>query len=136
MTHTHEDGTVCEHDHSNEAEMQSLGMKAQMVAEQMDRVDSNLVELEYVKNCLDEIKTIKKGSEMLSPLSSGIFVKANIGDTSKLIVNVGKGVTVEKTVEETKELISEKFDELTKMRDELIADMQKIEKRLIELGGQ
>ena len=92
--------------------------------------------IEYVKNCLDEIKGVKKGSEILSPLSSGIFVKANIADVSKLIVNVGKGVTVEKTVEETKELIDAKFNEIAKMRDELISEMQKIEKRLIELGGQ
>ncbi|MBN2420666.1 prefoldin subunit alpha [Candidatus Woesearchaeota archaeon] len=134
MKHTHKEGAVCEHSHSHDAEMQSLGMKAQIISEQLDKLDSNLVELEYVKNCLDELKGMKKGSEILSPINSGIFIKATLADTSKLAVNVGKNVVVEKTIEETKELLDGKFEELSKMREELISEMQKIEKRLIELG--
>ncbi len=136
MKHTHEDGTVCEHDHAKESEMQALGFRAQMIADQMDKIDSNMMELDYLKNSLEDFKKIKKGNEFLAPLTNGIFVKTRLDDNSKLLVNVGNGVVVEKTVDETKEMLNEKFSELNKIRDELVSQMQEIEHKLIEMGEQ
>jgi prefoldin alpha subunit len=130
MTKEHKHTNACNH----ESELQHLGLQAQLMSQQLDKVDNSLMELEYIKNSIDELTKMKKGSDVLSPISNGIFVKTKLDDTSKLLVNVGKEVIVEKTVSETKALLDDRFAEVTKMREELVSELEKIENRLVELG--
>lgn len=123
------------HDHNSphDQELHMLNAQAQFIAEQLDNVDSTIMETEYLKNSLDEIKQLNKNSEILAPFSAGIFLKANLKENDKLLVNVGKGVVVEKSVEETKSLLSDRINEMSEMREKLTQQLQLIEKRLIEL---
>ena len=119
---------------NEEAELQMMNMQAQAIGEQIERIDSGLLELEYLKGSLDELKSSKEGSEIFAPVSNGIFVKAKLSQNSKLIVNVGNNIVVEKTVDETKTLLDERIKEMTEMRDKMVEQMQKIEERLIKIG--
>ena len=119
---------------NKETELQVLDNQARMVADQLEKVDSNIMEIEYLKNSLGELKTSKEGADILAPLSNGIFVKATLSKNDKLLVNVGNGIVVEKSVEDTKKLLDERISEISEMRDKLINQMQKIEDRLIKIG--
>ncbi len=119
-----------------ENELQMLDSQARMVAEQLERVDSGIMEIQYLRNSLDELKASKEGSEILAPLSNGVFVKTKLEKNNKLLVNVGSGVVVEKNIEETKSLLDERISEMNGMKDNLMNQMRKIEKRLIELGEE
>jgi prefoldin alpha subunit len=119
-----------------EAELQMLDSNARFVAEQLDSIDASLMEINYVKECLNELNSTKKGSEILAPISSGIFVKTKLEDSTKFFVNVGKGVVVEKTVPETIKLLDEKLKEISEARENLMDELKKIDGRLIELGEE
>ena len=119
---------------SEEAELQMLNMQAQAIGEQIERIDSGLMEIEYLKGNLDELKSAKENSEIFAPVSNGIFVKARLEKNNKLLVNVGNNIVVEKSVDDTKKLLDERIKEMSEMRDKMVEQMQKIEERLIKIG--
>ena len=116
-----------------EMEMKVMNSQVQMIAEQIERIDSGLMEIEYLKNNLDELKKVKENTEIFTPVSNGIFIKAKLEKMDKLLVNVGNGVVVEKTVEETKALLSDRISELEEARESMLEQMQKIEDQLGKL---
>ena len=121
---------------NKDTELKMLDTQARMVAEQLDRLDTSMAEVEYLKDSLDELSKLKKDSEILAPMSSGIFVKAKLQDTKTLLVNIGKDIVVEKTVEETKELLEERSKEMTDVREKLMQQMQELEEKLVKLGEE
>ncbi len=62
-------------------------------------------ELEISKNALVELAKTENGTEILAPLSNGIFIKSNLVDNKKVIVNVGSNTTVERTIPEAVALL-------------------------------
>ena len=119
---------------NNENELRAFNMQAQMISEQLNRVDSGLMEIDYLKHSLDELGSTKENTEILAPISNGIFAKARLKKNNKLLVNVGNGVVVEKTIVETKELLDERIAEMSEAREKLMEQMQKIENHLIKIG--
>jgi len=63
---------------------------------------------------LDGIEKEKENAELLVPIGGNSYVKAKITDTNKVIVGVGAGVSVEKTLLEAKTALKERLDELEK----------------------
>jgi prefoldin alpha subunit len=112
-------------------ELQMLDAQARLLAEQLDKVETSLMEAEYIKNCISDLKKVKKGTEILAPLSNGIFVKAKLEDGNMLLINSGKDVVVEKSAEESKSLLDERIKEMSEVRNKLLEEMQKIENKLI-----
>jgi len=120
----------------NKSEVQEKYMEFQMVEQQIKEVsqhiqelDNKLMELEYIKMSLDEVGSIKKGSEILAPVSSGIFVKAEIKDNSRMLVNVGGNTVVVRSISETKQLIDDQLKEVESMRDSLLIKSQQLTSR-------
>ncbi|MFW6014351.1 MAG: prefoldin subunit alpha [Candidatus Nanoarchaeia archaeon] len=100
---------------------------------QLQQVDENILEINYIKNSLDEFSQIKEGKEILCPLSSGIFVKANIRKTHEFFVNVGSNVVVGKDLEETKKLMESQEKEIEKTRENLNQKYYEVYTRLQNL---
>lgn len=74
---------------------------------------------------MDEIKKVKQGSEILVPLSSGIFAKASLKDNDGLLVNVGANTIVKKSVSDTKKLIEKQSSEVRKLQEQMLEQLQK-----------
>ncbi len=49
-----------------------------------------------------ELKQEKENSELLVPIGGSSYVKVKLADTNKVIIGVGSGVSVEKTLSEAK----------------------------------
>lgn len=100
-------------------ELQMMEQQMKMLQQQLQKFEQQIQEIRNVEEALDNIKKAEPGSEMFVPMTGGIFVKAKLEDTKHLLVNVGSNVTVEKTVDETKELLKAQLVEIVKYRDEL-----------------
>ncbi len=61
---------------------------------------------------LQALEHIEKGEETYFGLGGGIYVPARVNKGKKLIVNVGAGVFVEKTIEELKEDVKKRIAEI------------------------
>ncbi len=100
-------------------EYKTLEQQTSQIEQQLQTVEQQLQEAESIKNSLDELKAIKQGSEMLVPVSSGIFMKAKITDKDKVIVNVGSDVLVGKGLDGAKQLMEKQKKEIENVRENM-----------------
>jgi prefoldin alpha subunit len=116
----------------NQQELQERYMEFQLLQRQIGELQKQaqlfaqqLAELDASIQSLDELKSIKKGTEILVPIHPGIFAKAQIMDTSELTINAGSGVAMGKSVEDTKNMLKEQQNEIESYRIQLIDQLQK-----------
>ena len=105
-------------------EFQILNQKIQQLEKQSTALNNQLMELMVTTQSLEDIKKTKEGTEILVPLSSGIYAKAELKDSKNFIVNVGANVTLVKDVDSTKKLIEDQINEVKKLQEELVNQMQ------------
>lgn len=107
-------------------EFQVLDQHIKQLQKQLEMVTNQLVELNMTSGSLDEFGNIKAGKEIFVPLSSGIFAKASIKDTSSLLVNVGANVAVTKDVASTKKIIQNQIEEVRKIQKQMVDELEKM----------
>ena len=101
------------------AELYQIDMNIRQVQQQVEAINQQLLELEAVMQSLDELQKIDKNAEATCMFTPGIFVKAKITDTEKVLLNVGGGTIVEKTVDQAKDILQSQNAELRTLQDEL-----------------
>ena len=74
---------------------QQLQQRIEQVSEHVEMLNQHNMELEESKNAIAELGASKVGSEVFAPIANGIFIKATLNDSSKLLVNVGSNTIVE-----------------------------------------
>ena len=117
-------------------EFQMLDQHIKQLQQQLEMVTHQLMELNSTSSSLDEFKKINQGKDLFVPLSSGIFARANIKDTSELLVNVGANVAVKKDVASTKLLIQNQLEEIRKIQKQMIDELEKLTSRAAQLEMQ
>ena len=117
-------------------EFQVLDKHIKQLQNQLEAVTHQLLELHATSNSLDEFKKINTGKEIFVPFSSGIFAKANIKDTSELLVNVGAGIVVKKDIISAKKLIQNQIEEIQKIQKQMINELEKLTSHAAQLERQ
>ena len=107
-------------------EYQILEKQMKQVSSQLEQFDMQIVELNNIKSALTELKQVTIGSEILVPISPGIFLKAKLEDNDELIVNVGDNVSVSKTNKQAIELIDQQIAEMKSHRDNYNSNVEQI----------
>lgn len=90
-------------------EIQKKEQQIKQSQEQLANIANHIQELQKIETTLDEIEKTKSGTELLVPLGSGIFAKANLKDNKNLLVGVGAKVHVSKNLDETKKIINKQL---------------------------
>lgn len=118
------------------AEYQAVDQHVKQLQKQLEMLTSQLMEINATSRSLDEFGKIQAGKGIFVPLSSGIFAKAEIKNTSELLVNVGANVAVRKDIASTKNLIQKQFDEMKSIQRRMIDDLEKMTGRAAQLEAQ
>jgi len=95
-------------------EMRYLEQTADALQQRISMVNAALTDINYANMTLDGIEKEKENSEMLIPIGGSSYVKVKLADTNKVIIGMGSGVSVEKTLPEAKITLKERLDELGK----------------------
>ena len=95
-------------------EMRYLEQTADALQQRISMVNAALTDINYANMTLDGIEQEKENSEMLIPIGGSSYVKVKLADTNKVIIGMGSGVSVEKTLPEAKATLKERLDELEK----------------------
>lgn len=111
-------------------EMQTLSQNIKQAQEQIQHITSQIEELNATQQALEELPESKLDSELLVPVSAGIFVKAGLKENRKVLINVGGNTAVEKDIGPTKELVDNQKRELANVRDQLAEQMQLMKTRM------
>ena len=117
-------------------EYQALDQHIKQLQKQLEMLTGQLMELNGTSNSLDEFSKITPGKEIFVPLSSGIFAKASMKETSELLVNVGANVVVTRDISSTKKLIHTQTEEIKKMHKRMMDELEKATKRAGEIEMQ
>jgi len=93
-------------------EYQEIVEQIHKVREYANVLEKHVDDLRAVSETLDKCSDLREGNEILVPLGSGLFCKAEI-KSDKIILNVGAGVCVEKTFSEASEIVKKQLDEVS-----------------------
>ena len=83
----------------------------------LNEVTKAVDELSILKVGLKNLKTSKDGDSLLVPLGASSYVKANLAEQGKVIVSVGAGVFVEKTIVDAVPIVTKQIEELKKQEE-------------------
>lgn len=107
-------------------EYQMIEQQLKQMQEQMEKFEQQIAEIQTIAEQLDELKNAKVGSETLVPIANGIFVKGKLLETDDVVVNVGAGVAVKKSVEDTKKLLHEQAAEIQNYKMQVAAQLEQM----------
>ena len=105
-------------------EFKMLSQHIKQLEEKTAALNNQLMDLAVTNQSLEDMKKFKQGTEIMVPLSSGIYTKAEIKDSKNVIVNVGSNVTTVKDIDSTKKLIESQIEEVKNLHERLVNELQ------------
>ncbi|MCK9152459.1 prefoldin subunit alpha [Methanobacterium alcaliphilum] len=109
--------------------------QADLIQQQIETVRASINELEILEGTLESVKD-GKDLETLVPVGAGSFLTAELKNTDEIIMSVGAGVAIKKTLGEAQETISTQKEELQKTMDQMAGNLQKITDIIVKLSPQ
>ena len=116
------------------ATYQQYQAQAEGIMRQINLTQLTAEGLDRALGAVDELHKAEVGQEILVPIGSGSFIHGKLASKEKVVLNVGAGVSIEKTAAEAKEILSirkaEVLDGSKKLNDVLAKidqEMQRIQ---------
>jgi prefoldin alpha subunit len=94
---------------------------------------SKIAKIETTKSSMDEIKA---GVDILVPIGAEAHIFEKIVDDTKFIVEVGAGIALEKSLEESKELLEKRSQEMKNILAEVEKSIAETLASLEKLGPE
>jgi prefoldin alpha subunit len=98
------------------AELRFYEQTVEALQSRINMVNAVITDLTYAGMTLETLEKEKENSELLVPIGGNSYIKTKLQDPDKLIVGIGAGVSVEKTLSESKEIVKKRQEELDKTR--------------------
>jgi len=95
-------------------EMRFLEQTAETLQQRIGMINAAITDLTYANMTLEGIEKEKDDAELLVPIGSSSYIKVKLVNADKVVVGMGAGVSVEKTLPEAKAIVKERLDELEK----------------------
>jgi len=107
-------------------ELRLLEGSARTLESRLAVVDSALSEILIASSTLEGIRNKPKGTEALVPVGAGSFIRVELADSEKIVMGVGAGVSLEKSVNDSIESLKNRQDDLEKLRTSLQQQLSQI----------
>ena len=95
-------------------EMRFLEQTAENLQQRISMINAAMTDLTYANMTLEDVEKEKEDAELLVPIGGSAYVKAKLANPDKVVVGLGAGVSVEKTLQEAKAIVKERLGELEK----------------------
>lgn len=97
-------------------ELRVLEGAAETLHSRINLVNAALTELRMAGATLEGLEKEGKDASLFVPIGGGSYVKTSLESADTVIVGIGAGVAVEKTIEEARENVGQRVDDLEKTR--------------------
>ncbi|RIA97648.1 Prefoldin-domain-containing protein [Glomus cerebriforme] len=98
----------------NDLDLTQLAEVKKQLEEELAHLTTSFEQLKQAQarfqDCIDSVKTIKGGNEILVPLTQSLYVSGELVDTDKVIVDVGTGYYVEKNSDDAISFYTDKVE--------------------------
>lgn len=122
---------------------QQYQAQAEAIVRQINLTQLTVEGLDRALGAVEAMEKAEEGQDMLVPIGSGSFVHAKLASREKVVLNVGSGVSIEKTATDAKEIlkvrkaeVAEGSKKLNEMLSKIDQEMQKIQAILGEYESQ
>ena len=112
----------------------SLEERMDALARQQDAFISKVAEINSTLASIDE--AAKSPAEAMVPLGTAVYARGNIDGKSKLLVEIGAGVAVERTTDEAKAILEARRKDLEQAIETLQKDMQTVAAMLRQIESE
>ncbi len=113
--------------------LKSYEEEARTLSKELDDIEDRSFRISQTIEALDKLSGEEEGSNALFPIADGIFVKGKLVDNSGLLVNSGSGTVVEKSVDETKQMLEKQSDEMEEYKQRIMSRMTSIDEKAYEI---
>jgi prefoldin alpha subunit len=93
-------------------EMRYLEQTAETLQQRIGMINAAITDLSYANLTLESMEKEKENAELLVPIGGSSYIKVKLASSDTVIVGMGAGVSVEKTLPEAKAIVKERLDEL------------------------
>lgn len=111
-------------------EIRFLEQTAETIQSRINMVNAVITDLTYASMSLDGVEKEKENAELLVPIGGSSYIKVKLSSSDKVIVGMGAGISIEKTLQEAKEIIKSRLENMEKTRgslqNQLVQIVQKI----------
>jgi prefoldin alpha subunit len=122
---------------------QQYQAQAEAIVRQISMTQLTAEGLDRALGAVEAMEKAEEGQDMLVPIGSGSFVHAKLASRENVVLNIGAGVSIEKTVADAKETlkvrkaeVAEGSKKLNEMLSKIDQEMQKIQAILGEYENQ
>lgn len=126
---------------ANEKELQekmmvykTLESRLEALTRQRDLVSSKIMEILSTISSIDEID--KNQENILFKLGSDAFAYGNVSNKNKVLVEIGAGIVMEKSIEDGKETLNKRRGEMENMLKEIQTSISQISNAMNQLGPE
>ena len=95
-------------------QLRLLEQTAETLQSRINMLNAARTDLTYANMTLDGVGKEKEKAELLVPIGGSSYVEVKLANPDKVVVGLGAGVSVEKTVPEAKALLKERLGALDK----------------------
>jgi prefoldin alpha subunit len=106
-----------------EEELRRLSMEVryyeqtvEALQQRLNMMNAAITDLTYANATLENIETEKENADMLVPIGGSSYVKVKLATADTVVVGMGAGVSIEKTVPEAKAIVKQRIEEIEKTR--------------------
>lgn len=110
--------------------MRYLEQTATVLQQRISMVNATLTDLAYANATLEGLEKEKENTEMIVPIGGSSYVQVKLANPDKIIVGLGAGVSVEKTLTDAKTTIKERLEELEKTLQSAQAQFNQVAERI------
>lgn len=113
-------------------EIRILEQTAENLNTRINMINTMIADLTYANMTLEGLEKQKENAELLVPIGGGSYIKTKLETPDKVTVGIGAGVSVEKTLQEAKDIIDKRLEELGKAKASLQQQFSQIVERINE----
>ena len=95
-------------------EMRFLEQTAETLQQRIGMINAAITDLTYASMTLESMEKEKDDAELLVPIGGSSYIKVKLACSDTVIVGMGAGVSIEKTLPEAKTIVKERLDGLEK----------------------
>jgi len=95
-------------------ELRLLEQTAETLQSRIGMLNAAITDVTYANMTLEGVEKEKENAELLVPIGGSSYVRVKLANPDKVIIGLGAGVSVEKTLPEAKSMLKERLDELEK----------------------
>jgi len=121
----------------NEEEVRKLSMEiryyeqtAEVLQQRVGMLTAAIADLSYASTTLENVEKEKENAEMLVPIGGGNYISVKLANTDKVVVGMGSGVSMEKTLPEAKAVVKQRMEELQKTHASAEQQFDQISERI------